>query len=80
MTEKVRIKSLVEETRIMAVQVASGSGYAANVAGLTTDDETEEDEEAQSPSSDDGLGADTVSMDIGRIYKQTIEILGDTLT
>lgn len=81
-TDKVRMKSLVEETRITAVNVASGSGYTASVQDLSLEDDsdTETDTDVdmadayeRDPNSDDMIAS------LGRIYKQTLEILGDSL-
>ncbi|KAK6381675.1 hypothetical protein LTS17_004734 [Exophiala oligosperma] len=84
MTEKVRIKSLVEETRITAVNVASSSGLSTNI-GDVSELETEEEEEEEEETDDTNTGQDTQANDMSRslaiskIYKRTMEILGDSL-
>lgn len=84
-TEKVRIKSLIEETRVMAVQTASRSGHAASVLDLSMDEDSEdvEDESEQDlrHEHDTGETAQSLSISLGlaRIYKRSLEILGDSL-
>ena len=80
-TEKVRIKSLIEETRITAVNAASTSGHTANIqefSDIETDDEdddkSEDDEDDLEPS-----GSPSVSLGLSKIYKRSVEILGDSL-
>ena len=70
-TDRVRIKSLVEETRVITVDAATESGRRAS---LDYDDDSEDDEEA----SDDEL-PEQVSMSLSKIYRRTIELLGDSL-
>jgi ribosomal protein L12E/L44/L45/RPP1/RPP2 len=80
-TEKVRIKSLVEETRIAAVNVASASSLASSVQDLSeTDTEDHEDdgsEEADEEQQDESNMS--ISLALSRVYKRTLEILGDSL-
>jgi len=80
-TEKVRIKSLVEETRIAAVNVASASGHASSIYELSeadTEDDDEEgsDDENEEPDDESNM---SISLGLSKIYKRTIEILGDSL-
>ena len=79
MTDKVRIKSLIEETRVTAVNCASSAGYAASVPDLSSDDDTEDEEDAPWP--DDGpiQNDEAIGMALSKIYKRTLEILGDSL-
>jgi hypothetical protein len=69
-TDKVRIKSLVEETRVVAVEVASETGH-----GQMMDDEDSEDGEVD----DDDEIPDQVSMSLSTIYRRTLDLLGDSL-
>lgn len=82
MTEKVRIKSLVEETRITAVNVASSSGLSTNIEDVS-ELETEEEEEEDTDDTNAEQGAQSNDMSrslaISKIYKRTLEILGDSL-
>ncbi|KIW99788.1 uncharacterized protein Z518_10716 [Rhinocladiella mackenziei CBS 650.93] len=74
MTEKVRIKSLIEETRVAAVHSASASGHVASIQDISdveTEDEDEDDSRQQQTLS--------ISLRLSRIYKRTLEILGDSL-
>lgn len=68
-TDRVRIKSLIEETRVVAVEVASESGQL-----MGNEDESEEDSEDV----EEEL-SDQMSMSLSRIYKRTVELLGDSL-
>lgn len=70
-TDKVRIKSLAEETRVIAVEVSSESGNPSELEDSESDDD-EDNYEAEEDAS-------RVSMSLSKIYKQTIEILGDSL-
>jgi hypothetical protein len=76
-TDKVRIKSLVEETRVAAVNCAVKSGISADF------DDSSDDEALSEPSSfqaAQNYSNSSVSAGLGRIFKGTIEILGDSLT
>lgn len=80
-TEKVRIKSLVEETRIAAVNVASASGLASSVQDLSETD-TEDHEEDGSEEADEQQEDESnmsISLGLSKVYKKTLEILGDSL-
>jgi ribosomal protein L12E/L44/L45/RPP1/RPP2 len=80
MTEKVRIKSLIEETRVTAVNAASASGQAASIHDLS-DADTEDDEDEGDEDDDDVDRSDSmaVSLGVSKIYRRTLEILGDSL-
>jgi hypothetical protein len=71
MTNKVRIKSLIEETRIAAVNASGQTGVQGD-----SDSEEEEDDDDD----DDDHQATSTSLALSRIYKKTLEILGDDLT
>ncbi|EXJ92058.1 hypothetical protein A1O3_00608 [Capronia epimyces CBS 606.96] len=82
MTEKVRIKSLIEETRVAAVRAASASGHDASVhdiSGTDTDDEEDELSDDVDESNDDPPSSLPISLGVAKIYKRTLEILGDSL-
>jgi hypothetical protein len=74
-TDKVRIKSLAEETRVVAVEVASDNAVEL--------DESESEEDAYATTAVDAQEheqeTDHVSMSLSKIYRRTIEILGDSL-
>lgn len=78
MTDKVRIKSLIEETRVLAVNCASSAGYTGSVQDLSSEEDSD--------SGDDEFGESlqhtnaSVNMSLSKIYKGTLEILGDSLT
>ncbi|KAK5207583.1 hypothetical protein LTR41_006627 [Exophiala xenobiotica] len=82
MTEKVRIKSLIEATRIMAVNVASSAGHSARISDLSeldTENEDEEDTDGTIEDHRDGTSGISTSLGLSKIYKRTLEILGDSL-
>lgn len=82
MTEKVRIKSLIEETRITAVNTASGSGYTESVQDISeteTEDEDEEDPDEPEEGDYDQEDSMSISLRLSKVYKRTLEILGDSL-
>ena len=74
------MKSLVEETRITAVNCASSSGFYAGTQDLSSDEENSIDVDMTSDGDDAPPSTETVAVSLGRIYKKTLEILGDSLT
>ena len=74
-TEKVRIRSLVERTRICVVDVTSGK---VNIGESEEQMETDEDESMDEDGDDDNEGY-LWEMEIARVYDRTIGELGDTL-
>lgn len=80
-TEKVRIKSLTEETKLTAVHVASASGFSTQ-ADNDSDDADGEDvgnDAMDIDDEDDEAEDESTALAISRMYKSTIEILGDSL-
>lgn len=85
-TDKVRIKSLAEDTRVVAVRTASKSGYNPHPIEPSDD---EDDDEATETEYDDLASTDgvevssldqtTLSTNISKLYEQTISLLGDVL-
>jgi Subunit 11 of the general transcription factor TFIIH len=81
-TEKVRIKSLVDRTRIVVVRALREGGGSTDVG----DDETEEvddtdtgDDDDLELEGDDDLDVDREEMGIAKIYDRTVVELGDVL-
>jgi hypothetical protein len=80
-TERVRIRSLVEETRVAAVNCASAAGYAASVQDLSLSDDTDEDEDEEQLTEPSVTNEnDAIGIALSKIYKRTLEILGDALS
>jgi Subunit 11 of the general transcription factor TFIIH len=77
-TEEVRIKSLIEDTRVVAVQTATNSGHIAQIQDILSNEETEPDD-SPADGTTDLQEYDDISIGISKIYKQTMEILGDSL-
>lgn len=77
-TDKVRIKSLIEETRVVAANRASSAGYTASVQDFSSeeDSDSEDDDYGDSLQQTDA----SVSMALSKVYKGTLEILGDSLS
>ena len=76
-TDRVRIRSLTEEIRVTAVNTATKSGISADLDD-SSDEETDgqlSTFDANQPYNETAIGAG-----LGRIFKGTIEILGDSLT
>jgi hypothetical protein len=73
-TEKVRIKSLVERTRVTVVEVMNKGDYEEDV-----------DEEAETEDENDGMGdydydaGTDFAMEIAKVYDKTLVELGDSL-
>ena len=76
-TEKVRIKSLAEETRVAVVNATSDNSYAAATQEFSSDEDSEDDDRALED--DVEPYHDEISLSLGRVYKKTLEILGDDL-
>jgi hypothetical protein len=76
-TDRVRIKSLAEEIRVVAVNTATASGISADI-----DDSSDDEFEGQSFTNNDVQVQQELDIGsgLGRIFKGTIEILGDSLT
>ena len=73
-TDRVRIKSLAEETRVAAVNTATSSG-------VDVDDSSSDDEfESALANSVEAQQEPAVGTGLGGVFQGTIEILGDTLT
>ena len=79
-TEKVRIKSLAEDTRVVVVNAASRTGPAAGTHEFSSDDDSEYDTEDIDLDDDIGANHSGGSLSLGRVYQKTLEILGDELT
>jgi hypothetical protein len=72
-TDKVRIKSLTEDTRVAAVNAAVKSGWEADL------EDSEDESEVTSSDFPQTYDDFAVSAGLGRLYKGTIELLGDSL-
>lgn len=75
-TAKVRIKSLVERTRVVVVESMSSGEYAFEDSEIDTEGETDVDEDMDAVDFD---AATDFDMDIARVYDRTLVELGDTL-
>ena len=71
-TDKVRIKSLAEETRVFAVEVASESGTSLEL-------ENSESDEGEYTNADQVIQEHEEDISLSKIYRRTIEILGDSI-
>jgi Subunit 11 of the general transcription factor TFIIH len=75
MTEKVRIKSVAETSRIVVVEMEVG-----DVDVYDDEDEDEEEEYGMDIDEDiDGIESRTWEMEAARVYERTIQYLGDEL-
>lgn len=73
-TEKVRIKSLVERTRVVVVQVMNKGEFEIHESGDGTEEQSDDNERFDVDDYRD------VDMDVASVYNRTIVELGDTLT
>ena len=86
-TEKVRIKSLVDQTRLCVVNVIgsgggteSGNGFPDDTDDFETEDEMEMiDDDDDDDDDDDVEEIDRREMGIARVYDRTVVELGDVL-
>lgn len=84
-TEKVRVRGLVERTRVTVVEIAGRRGSVDDVSRVTetqtdTEDEllaTDDDNAMEGVEDDDGHGR--WEMEIARVYERTIVDLGQFL-
>lgn len=79
MTEKVRIKSLIDETRIAAVNAATSSGHIAGAPEVSETEDEDDDEPSEVEDDDDDPQSMSIYMALSKTYKKTLEILGDSL-
>ena len=82
-TEKVRIKSLIEDTRVSVVNAATGSGYTEEMQAVDLSSEDDSDmhtDENESSSSVAIANTDAEGANLGRVYEKTLAILGDDLS
>jgi hypothetical protein len=82
MTEKVRIRSLIMETRVAAVNAATSSGYAARVEDVTDTETEEEDYTTDTSAMEDQAESSqnmSISIALSKVYSRTLDILGDSL-
>ena len=80
-TEKVRMRGIVERTRIAVVSVASkdGSVQGSSRVTETEDDITTDDDDAMMDDIEHGIGSGSWEMEVARVYERTIVDLGATL-
>jgi hypothetical protein len=71
------MKSLIEETRVNAINTASASGRSTRVDDLSDDDESEFDD--ATATHEDEIDDERIALALSRIYRSTLEILGDSL-
>ena len=83
MTEKVRLRGIVERTRISMVRLAGRGDDMAESDGHTTDDLGTEDTEIEDMETDGWNGEDHTNMDldldVARVYQRTLADLNDTM-
>ncbi|KAI9797190.1 MAG: Ribosomal RNA-processing protein 7 [Piccolia ochrophora] len=82
MTEKVRIKSLVERTRVTVVQVMRSGEIVEDESAASTEDVTDDDPDNEDDDMNDDVGVGDAEgtrwdMEIARVYDQTMVELRD---
>jgi len=75
-TEKVRIKSLVERTRVAVVEVMKKGEYEEDNA---EDDATEDEDDSNDMADIDYDASTDYAMEVAKVYDKTLVELGDTL-
>ena len=85
-TEKVRMKGLVERTRVAVVEVAATGGSVTDTESIARSDAETEDDFAPDHDEDDGMGEipavghhGSWEMEVARVYEKTIVELGLSL-
>ena len=85
-TEKVRLRGLVERTRVAAVEVAGGGGSVTDTEGVANPNAEEEDDLTTDNDEDDVMEGMQVDgnhgrweMEVARVYEKTIVELGLSL-
>lgn len=81
MTEKVRIKSITETSRVAVVEAMErGNGNGSGNGGMNGMDGVDEDDESMPDDDDDDDGVAGIwEMEAARVYRRTIQLLGDEL-
>ena len=74
-TDRVRIRSVIEETRVIAVAATSKS----STLRPSRDTDMSETEESSAPDSDFPLNESGLDMRVSRIYERSLTLLGDSL-
>lgn len=77
MTDKVRIRSLAQETRVEMTEVASKSGMSVDEDASSDDEDFDDDDTSDG---DRNLNNQSIAMSLGRVYEKTLEILGADLS
>lgn len=79
-TEKVRIRSLAQETRFEMVDVASKSGYSVRQDDLEDDEDETEADTTDATDNEERPGDPPIGLSLGKVYEKTLEILGGDLS
>lgn len=79
-TDKVRIKSLASATRVAAIDTASKSGFLPQLVDSMDEDETDQEDGSTTGAENEiELSHDQVAIGLSRLYRQTMDLLGDDL-
>ena len=85
-TKRVRIRGVVERTRVVVVEVAAGKSGCyeeGSIPQTTTDEDTSMDDEAVEDDDDNESPAMRTrgnwEMEVARVYERTIVLLGESL-
>lgn len=73
-TEKVRIKSLVERTRVVVVEVMNAGEFE-----VEDGDEADDSDDPMAEARGDDVDFSDFNMDVARVYDRTLVELGDSL-
>lgn len=78
-TDKVRIRSLAQETRLEMTNIAGKSGLSMNANGQSSEDEEETDADDNSTDEGNETSGRSISLHLGQVYEKTMQILGADL-
>lgn len=79
-TEKVRIKSLVSSTRVAAIDVAEKSGVTPRGLDMSDEEDSDKDDEPTEGAEEEVESShDKISVNLSKIFQQTVDLLGDEL-
>lgn len=79
MTDRVRIRSLAEETRLEMTNLAAKSGFSTNADDESSEDEEETDTDDNLTNNGNAIGGHSISLSLGQVYEKTMQILGADL-
>ena len=78
-TEKVRIRSLAQETRYEMIDVASKSGHHVKQEDVDFEEDETDADETDASDNEGGTSNQSIALSLGKVYEKTLELLGSDL-